>query len=109
MEECKFGTPRKISWRKDHIRCVFLFRSIVSITHPKFMKNYSLKMFRCMRRANARYLPGIMILALCRLAWPSHASVLLDDTWADGTRTDQILPTESAWFAASASSLTATP
>jgi hypothetical protein len=36
------------------------------------------------------------------------AGVVLDDTWADGTRTDQNLPTESAWYSSSGGSLTAT-
>ena len=38
----------------------------------------------------------------------AFADVLVDDTWVDGTRSDQNLPTESAWFTSSASSLTAT-
>ncbi len=36
-----------------------------------------------------------------------HATVLLDDTWLDGTRTETNLPEESAWFASTASSLAA--
>jgi hypothetical protein len=39
----------------------------------------------------------------------THAVTLLDDTFADGTRNIQNLPTESAWFCSSASSLTAAP
>src|ERR1051326_2144891 len=38
----------------------------------------------------------------------SRADVLLNDTWTDGTRTDQNLPTESAWFASDGSALDAT-
>jgi len=38
---------------------------------------------------------------------PGHAAVLLDDTWADGTRTNQNPPTQSAWYASSGPSLTA--
>jgi hypothetical protein len=34
------------------------------------------------------------------------AMVIVDDTWADGNRTNTSLPTDSAWFASSASSLT---
>jgi pectate lyase len=37
----------------------------------------------------------------------AHGTVLLDDTWADGTRTNTILPHESAWHASVASSLIA--
>ena len=40
-------------------------------------------------------------------ACSSPAAICLDDTWADGTRTDQNLPEESAWFASSGSQLTA--
>ena len=39
---------------------------------------------------------------------PANATVLLDDTFADGTRNNQLLPTDSAWYASSGSSLTAT-
>ncbi len=39
----------------------------------------------------------------------TQAVTLLDDTFADGTRNIQNLPTESAWFCSSASSLTAAP
>ena len=35
------------------------------------------------------------------------AAVLLDDTWADGTRTNTSLPTDAAWYASSAASLVA--
>ena len=38
-----------------------------------------------------------------------HATVILDDTFADGTRNNQNLPTDAAWFASSGASLTATP
>jgi len=37
---------------------------------------------------------------------PSHATVLLDDTFADGTRNIQNLPTESAWYVSSSSAWT---
>jgi len=41
----------------------------------------------------------------------SLPTVILDDTWADGTRANQNLPTESAWFTSSSSGgpLTASP
>ena len=38
---------------------------------------------------------------------PGEAVVLLDDTWAAGTRTAQNLPEQSAWFASSTERLTA--
>ncbi|MCC5805196.1 MAG: hypothetical protein JJU00_02605 [Opitutales bacterium] len=38
---------------------------------------------------------------------PGEAVVLLDDTWATGTRTVQNLPEQSAWFASSAERLSA--
>jgi hypothetical protein len=37
---------------------------------------------------------------------PARAGVIVDDTWADGTRTNTALPNETAWFASSANSLT---
>jgi hypothetical protein len=42
------------------------------------------------------------------LTLPGHAAVLLDDTWADGTRTEQKLPAKSAWYASKGPLLTAT-
>jgi len=42
------------------------------------------------------------------LALSAHGTVLLDDTWADGTRTDQKLPSKSAWYSSKRSLLTAT-
>lgn len=49
------------------------------------------------------------LVALFALALPSYAVVLLDDTWADGTRDNQNPPTESAWYASVGPSLTAAP
>jgi pectate lyase len=43
------------------------------------------------------------------LAVSGYAAVFLDDTWADGTRTNQNLPAESAWFSSSGAALTAAP
>ena len=40
------------------------------------------------------------------VAVPSRATVLLDDTFADGTRNIQNLPTESAWYVSSSSAWT---
>jgi pectate lyase len=40
---------------------------------------------------------------------PMRATVILDDTFADGTRNNQNLPTDSAWFASSGALVTATP
>lgn len=45
----------------------------------------------------------------CLAVDASGATVLLNDTWADGTRTDQNLPDESQWFVSSSTSLTASP
>ncbi len=42
------------------------------------------------------------------VAVPGHATVLLDDTFADGTRNNQNLPTDSAWFVSTPSSWTTT-
>jgi len=49
----------------------------------------------------------VLFSILLLLAASGHATVLLDDTWADGTRTNQNLPTESAWFSSTGSALTA--
>src|ERR1041385_683428 len=54
------------------------------------------------RRWLAR-LCGVAILA----TMTAPAAVLLDDTWADGTRTNTSLPTDAAWYASSAASLVA--
>lgn len=48
-----------------------------------------------------------MAILVPALAWCVSATVLVDDTWADGTRTNTNLPHESAWHASTASSLTA--
>jgi hypothetical protein len=39
---------------------------------------------------------------------PTYATVLLDDTFADGTRNNQSLPTDSAWFFSTAADVTTT-
>src|ERR1051325_4934586 len=44
---------------------------------------------------------------VCLCASSLRADILLDDTWADGTRTDQNLPAESAWFITSAANMRA--
>jgi pectate lyase len=51
---------------------------------------------------------GIAILSFS-LASRGYATVYLDDTWADGTRNNQALPSNSAWFASTGASLTAAP
>src|ERR1041384_8030214 len=58
-------------------------------------------------KTRCRNLVGL--LALAGLVFSNHAAVLLDDTWADGNRTNTSLPTDCAWFASSATSLTAAP
>ena len=50
----------------------------------------------------------LVIAAMVSLAIPSHAVVILDDTWADGNRNNTSLPTNAAWYASSGSALTAT-
>src|SRR2546428_139021 len=54
-----------------------------------------------------RFLITHVFTVLFLLVLSSHAAVLLDDTWADGNRTSTSLPTDSAWYASTASSLTA--
>jgi hypothetical protein len=53
---------------------------------------------------------AVLLMAIsCWLALhlaPARAGVIVDDTWADGDRTDTDLPNETAWFASSANSLT---
>ena len=46
---------------------------------------------------------------LCAFVFSAHAVVILDDTFADGSRSTQNLPTDSAWYCSSGSSLTAAP
>jgi pectate lyase len=53
--------------------------------------------------------PAVLASALVLAAAPSRATVLLDDTFADGTRNNTSLPTDAAWYASSGSSLTAAP
>lgn len=59
-----------------------------------------------MKIRNQLFVTVVAIAALVGFALPSHATVYLDDFWADGSRSVQNLPTESAWFA-SGSSITA--
>jgi len=51
----------------------------------------------------------LMLAALLGVASPGFATVYLDDFWADGSRSVQNPPTESAWFSSTGSALTATP
>lgn len=50
-----------------------------------------------------------ILLAVLQFVMPCSAQVLLDDLWADGSRAEHNLPTESAWFSSDSSgaSLTA--
>jgi len=48
----------------------------------------------------------VLIAIVSMLSLRGYAVVLLDDTWADGTRTNQNLPVESAWFSSSGAALT---
>jgi hypothetical protein len=64
----------------------------------------------CTSRARGTFRPFVLAWLACfavllGLAWPGYAEVLLDDTWADGTRTDTSLPTDSAWYGSDTSSL----
>ncbi|HUI08304.1 MAG TPA: hypothetical protein VL486_14990 [Verrucomicrobiae bacterium] len=54
-----------------------------------------------------RRLTLILTVAL-GLALPARGGVILDDTWGDGTRSDQKPPTKSAWYSSKGSLLTAT-
>ncbi len=47
--------------------------------------------------------------AYLAIATQAPATVVLDDTFADGTRNNQNLPTDSAWFASTAANLTTAP
>ena len=51
--------------------------------------------------AAGRLFVALGILAAATLS--VQAEILLDDTWADGTRTDHNPPTESAWYASTLS------
>ena len=51
----------------------------------------------------------LMLVALLVMASPGFATVYLDDFWADGSRSVQNLPTESAWFSSTSGALAATP
>lgn len=46
---------------------------------------------------------------LCAFVFSAHATVILDDTFADGSRSIQNLPVESAWYNSSGAALSATP
>ncbi|MFO1476824.1 MAG: immunoglobulin domain-containing protein [Verrucomicrobiota bacterium] len=58
-----------------------------------------------------KFIPTVAaaLLAPCYLVSTGFSAVLLDDTWADGTRSNQSLPGESAWFSSTGSALTAAP
>ena len=50
-------------------------------------------------------LHSLVLLVLSAMS--ASAVVLLDDSWADGTRSDTALSAESAWFSSNAASLNA--
>ncbi len=56
-----------------------------------------------------RILPALSLALFSSALAPTSAGVLLNDTWADGSRAEQNLPNQSAWYASSASSLAASP
>ncbi|HTS19741.1 MAG TPA: glycosyl hydrolase family 28 protein [Verrucomicrobiae bacterium] len=49
----------------------------------------------------------LVLTGILAVAQSGQAAVYVDDFWADGSRSIQNLPTESAWFTSSSSSLTA--
>ncbi|HEY1661029.1 MAG TPA: immunoglobulin domain-containing protein [Verrucomicrobiae bacterium] len=49
-----------------------------------------------------------IILLFVLTLLPAYATVLLDDTWADGTRNNENLPTDAAWYFSSASAVATT-
>jgi hypothetical protein len=51
----------------------------------------------------------LTLIATCSLALSSNATVILSDTWVDGSRAEQNLPTESQWFFGGSGTLTASP
>jgi pectate lyase len=53
--------------------------------------------------------PIIGIALALATTFSTHATVLLDDTFADGTRNTTSFPTDAAWFASNGSALTASP
>jgi hypothetical protein len=58
-------------------------------------------------RMKPLYQISAALVAVFALTATGYAStVLVDDTWADGTRNNTSLPIESAWYAAGASTLT---
>src|SRR5678816_4364753 len=48
-----------------------------------------------------------LFVFLIVLTADSHGAIFVDDTWADGSRTNQNLPIESAWFTTSAANMAA--
>jgi hypothetical protein len=40
----------------------------------------------------------VLTLATAGILYSTHAATILDDTFADGTRNNQNLPTDAAWF-----------
>lgn len=50
-----------------------------------------------------------VLAALCALPGSSNAQVLVNDTWADGSRSEQNPPAETAWLASHSGILSAAP
>ena len=66
----------------------------------------SVKIHRIRKYSSQTILASVLTFATVA---PIHATVLLDDTFADGTRNNQNPPTDAAWFASNGGSLTAVP
>jgi hypothetical protein len=48
-----------------------------------------------------QFFAGVFVAALTAIG-PARATVLLDDSWGDGTRINTLLPTDAAWWSSSA-------
>jgi pectate lyase len=55
------------------------------------------------------YRIAVAAISLLTSLIPAHGTVILDDTFANGTRNVQNLPANSAWYASSGASVTAAP
>lgn len=53
-----------------------------------------------------KHLSFPVLALLLALTWNSRASTILDDTFADGVRNNQNLPTDSAWWVSTAGAVT---
>ena len=73
---------------------------------PNVANFRSVKIHRIRKYSSQTILASVLTFATVASI---HATVLLDDTFADGTRNNQNLPTDAAWFASNGGSLTAVP